>query len=159
LVSRRRSEQRGRQPNDRERSRSPRVALGIAQHFVINGQAVLIPMAIEEPSVIAGVSFMAKLAQAGGGFHASASAPEMIGQIQLLDLPELAAAEAAILSHKDELLGSLHGLHPSIEALGGGAKDLQVRQIASSPIGSFLVRASDLRRARRHGCQCSEHSR
>jgi hydroxymethylglutaryl-CoA reductase len=113
--------------------------LGIAQHFVINGQAVLIPMAIEEPSVIAGVSFMAKLAQAGGGFHASATAQEMIGQVQLLDLPELAAAEAAILSHKDELLGSLHGLHPSIEALGGGAKDLQVRQIASSPIGSFLV--------------------
>lgn len=113
--------------------------LGIAQHFIINGKPVLVPMAIEEPSVIAGVSYMAKLAQAGGGFRASATAPEMIGQIQLLDLSDLAAAEALILMHKDELLASLHGLHPTIEALGGGAKDLQVRQIASSPIGHFLV--------------------
>jgi len=113
--------------------------LGIAQHFIINGKPVLVPMAIEEPSVIAGVSYMAKLAQAGGGFRASATAPEMIGQIQLLDLSDLAAAEALILMHKDELLASLHGLHPTIEALGGGAEDLQVRQIASSPIGHFLV--------------------
>jgi hydroxymethylglutaryl-CoA reductase len=113
--------------------------LGIAQHFIINGKPVLVPMAIEEPSVIAGVSYMAKLAQAGGGFRASATAPEMIGQIQLLDLADLAAAEALILMHKDELLASLHGLHPTIEALGGGAKDLQVRQIATSPIGHFLV--------------------
>lgn len=113
--------------------------LGIAQHFIINGKPVLVPMAIEEPSVIAGVSYMAKLAQAGGGFRASATAPEMIGQIQLLDLSDLAAAEALILMHKDELLASLHGLHPTIEALGGGAKDLQVRQIATSPIGHFLV--------------------
>ena len=113
--------------------------LGIAQHFIINGKPVLVPMAIEESSVIAGVSYMAKLAQAGGGFRASATASEMIGQIQLLDLADLATAEAAILMHKDELLASLHGLHPTIEALGGGAKDLQVRQIASSPIGPFLV--------------------
>ena len=113
--------------------------LGIAQHFIINGKPVLVPMAIEEPSVIAGVSYMAKLAQAGGGFRASATAPEMIGQIQLLDLSDLAAAEALILMHKDELLASLHGLHPTIEALGGGAKDLHVRQIATSPIGHFLL--------------------
>ena len=71
--------------------------LGIAQYFIVNGKPVLVPMAIEEPSVIAGVSFMAKLAQAGGGFRASATAPEMIGQIQLLDLADLAAAESAIL--------------------------------------------------------------
>jgi hydroxymethylglutaryl-CoA reductase len=113
--------------------------LGIAQHFIVNGKPVLVPMAIEEPSVIAGVSYMAKLAQAGGGFRASATAPEMIGQIQLLDLADLAAAEAAILSHKDDLLASLGGLHLTIEALGGGPKDLQVRQFASSPIGPFLV--------------------
>ena len=112
--------------------------LGIAQHFIVNGKPVLVPMAIEEPSVIAGISYMAKLAQAGGGFRASATAPEMIGQIQLLDLADLAAAEAAILMHKEELLASLRGLHPTIEALGGGAKDLEVRQFASSP-GPFLV--------------------
>ncbi len=113
--------------------------LGIAQHFIVNGKPVLVPMAIEEPSVIAGVSYMAKLAQAGGGFRSSATDPEMIGQIQLLDLADLATAEAAILSQKDELLSSLRGLHPTIEALGGGTKGLEVRQFASSPIGPFLV--------------------
>ena len=55
--------------------------LGVAQNFVVNGREVLVPMAIEEPSVVAGASFMARLARAGGGFSASASAPEMIGQI------------------------------------------------------------------------------
>src|SRR5512133_735029 len=54
--------------------------LGIARNFLINAKAYLIPMAIEEPSVIAGASFMAKLISAGGGFQADADAPEMIGQ-------------------------------------------------------------------------------
>ena len=57
--------------------------LGIAQNFVVNGRPVLVPMAIEESSVIAGASFMAKLARSGGGFSAKASEPEMIGQMQL----------------------------------------------------------------------------
>ena len=113
--------------------------LGIARNFVINGRSVLVPMAVEEPSVLAGVSFMAKLAQAGGGFSAWANPPEMIAQIQLLDIKDLDAARTQILSHKAELLETLKGLHPTIESLGGGARDLQVRQIANSAIGPFLV--------------------
>ncbi len=113
--------------------------LGIAQNFVVNGRKVLVPMAVEEPSVLAGVSFMAKLAQAGGGFRARASAPEMIAQIQLLDIKDLDAAQALILAHTTELLACLHGLHPTIESLGGGARDLQVRRIENSAIGPFLV--------------------
>ncbi len=62
--------------------------LGVARNFLINGREVLIPMAVEEPSVIAGASFMAKLAQAGGGFRAEADAPLMIGQMQILDCPD-----------------------------------------------------------------------
>ena len=56
--------------------------LGIAQNFIVNGREVLVPMVIEEPSVVAGASFMARLARAGGGFFASADQPEMIGQMK-----------------------------------------------------------------------------
>jgi hydroxymethylglutaryl-CoA reductase len=66
--------------------------LGIAQNFVVNGRPVLVPMVIEEPSVIAGASFMARLAQSGGGFFAQADPPEMIGQMQILDLADLPSA-------------------------------------------------------------------
>jgi len=67
--------------------------LGIAQNFVVNGREVLVPMVIEEPSVIAGVSFMAKLAKASGGFEAGMTSQEMIGQLQVLDLPDPQASK------------------------------------------------------------------
>ncbi|HEX9028816.1 MAG TPA: 3-hydroxy-3-methylglutaryl-CoA reductase, partial [Anaerolineales bacterium] len=78
--------------------------LGIALNFQVNGRDVLAPMAIEEPSVVAGASFMAKLARAGGGFTAHTSAPEMIAQMQLLDTPDLPTARQAILEQKERLL-------------------------------------------------------
>ncbi len=68
--------------------------LGIGLNFVVNGRDVLVPMAIEEPSVVAGASFMAKLARAGGGFTARATPPEMIGQMQVLDVPGPAGSPA-----------------------------------------------------------------
>jgi hydroxymethylglutaryl-CoA reductase len=113
--------------------------LGIAQNFVVNGRPVLVPMAIEEPSVIAGASFMAKLAQASGGFTASADEPEMIGQIQLLDVADPVKTEKIILEHKKELLDSLKSLQPQLQEIGGGPRDLVVRHISDSPIGPFLV--------------------
>ena len=63
--------------------------VGIAQNFVVNGREVMIPMVVEEPSIVAGASFMAKLARTGDGFTAKSAASEMIGQLQLLDLPDL----------------------------------------------------------------------
>ncbi|MEW5940731.1 MAG: 3-hydroxy-3-methylglutaryl-CoA reductase, partial [Chloroflexota bacterium] len=66
--------------------------LGIGLNFMVNGRDVLVPMAIEEPSVVAGASFMAKLARAGGGFHATVSAPHMIGQMQVINLPNVEEA-------------------------------------------------------------------
>ena len=113
--------------------------LGIAQHFVVNGRAVLVPMVIEEPSVVAAASYMARLAQAGSGFMASTSAPEMIGQMQILDLPDLAAAREKLLAAKDRILEAEAGVDPLLQSLGGGARDLEVRSIESSPIGPFLV--------------------
>lgn len=113
--------------------------LGIALNFIVNGREVLVPMAIEEPSVVAGASFMAKLARAGGGFTAQADSPEMIGQIQLLCLPDLPTATQSILDHKAQLLAGLADLDPVLKHLGGGPRDLEVRTIYKSPIGPFLV--------------------
>jgi hydroxymethylglutaryl-CoA reductase len=113
--------------------------LGIALNFIINGREVLVPMAIEEPSVVAGASFMAKLARTGGGFTARADPPEMIGQIQLLCISDLHSARQAILEQKDRLLAEISGLDPVLKHLGGGPRDLEVRLIEDSPIGAFLV--------------------
>ena len=113
--------------------------LGIARNFHINRRDVLVPMAIEEPSVVAAASYMAKLARAGGGFRAETTPPEMIGQLQLLDLPDLDLATEKLLANKDELLELAGTVDPVLSRFGGGARDLEVRQIAESPIGPFLV--------------------
>ena len=113
--------------------------LGIAQNFIVNGHEVLVPMAIEEPSVVASASFMAKLARPTGGFYATTTAPEMIGQMQLLDLKDPPKARDEILFHKAELLAEIADLDPLLRSLGGGPRDLEVCLIPESPIGSFLV--------------------
>ena len=78
--------------------------LGIAQHFLVNGREVLVPMAVEEPSVVAAASFMARLARSGGGFTASAADPEMIGQMQVLEIDDIDRAMRDLEEAKDELL-------------------------------------------------------
>jgi hydroxymethylglutaryl-CoA reductase len=113
--------------------------LGIALNFVVNGRDVLIPMAIEEPSVVAGASFMAKLARAEGGFTASTTEPEMIGQIQILDVLDLAAARLKLLENKETLLAEAAQSDPVLLRLGGGPRDLEVRLIEDAPNGPFLV--------------------
>lgn len=113
--------------------------LGIAQNFLINGREVLVPMAIEEPSVVAGASYMARLARAGGGFIAHATAPEMIGQMQILQLANPHQARLMLLEHRDELLEAAAGFDSVLASLGGGPRDLEVRLIEQSPIGPFLV--------------------
>ena len=113
--------------------------MGVAQHFLVNGREVPVPMVIEEPSVVAAASFMARLARAGGGFTASATAPEMIGQMQVLDIPDLQQAKAALEAQRESLLAEANQIDPLLLKLGGGARDLQVRLIEKSPIGPFLV--------------------
>ncbi len=113
--------------------------VGIALNFRVNGTDVLVPMVVEEPSVVAGASFMAKLALAGGGFTASASEPLMIGQLQILDLKDLPAARERLESHKEDLLRDLEDLDPVLKELGGGPRDLEVREIPQSAAGPFLV--------------------
>lgn len=113
--------------------------LGIAQNFIVNGRQVLVPMAIEEPSVVAGVSFMAKIAAQSGGFEAGMSAQEMIGQLQILDLPIPEKAVANILAHKAELLQAAEATHPSLAKYGGGVRDIECRLIDQSPVGPMLI--------------------
>ena len=81
--------------------------IGLALNFIVNKREVLVPMVVEEPSIVAGASFMARLARAGGGFTASTTAPEMIGQMQLMDTPNLEAARQSILNHKSLFLYSM----------------------------------------------------
>jgi len=113
--------------------------LGVAQHFVINGIERLVPMVIEEPSVVAAASYMAKLVKAGGGFTAKTTPPEMIGQIQLLDLDDPASAKTAILAEKESLLSLTAEIDPILTKLGGGPHDLLVRELHSETLGDFLV--------------------
>jgi hydroxymethylglutaryl-CoA reductase len=74
--------------------------LGVAVNFMINGRDCVIPMAIEEPSVVAGASYAAKLARAGGGFTTQSTPAEMIAQIQVLDVRDLWSARFDLLAHK-----------------------------------------------------------
>ncbi len=113
--------------------------LGIARNFVINGRPVQIPMVVEEPSIVAGASFMARLAARGGGFTASTDASEMIGQMQVLDLGDPEAACRLILARKEDLLVEAASIDPILIKAGGGPRDLQARVITESPIGPFLV--------------------
>ena len=113
--------------------------LGVAVNFLINGQDYLIPMAVEEPSVLAAVSHAAKLFRAGGGFQTEASDPVMIGQIQVLDIPDLDAAVAAIEANKQDLMERADLCDPIIVKFGGGARDMVARPFPDTPVGPMLV--------------------
>ncbi|MGQ9715446.1 MAG: hydroxymethylglutaryl-CoA reductase, degradative [Anaerolineae bacterium] len=113
--------------------------LGIAVNFLINGRDVLVPMAIEEPSVVAGASFAARLVREGGGFWTSSTDPLMIAQIQVLDLPDPWYARAQVLRRKQELLDLANQTDPVVVSLHGGARDVEARVIPDSPVGPMLV--------------------
>jgi hydroxymethylglutaryl-CoA reductase len=106
--------------------------LGIAMNFRINGKDYLVPMAIEEPSVVAAASNAAKMARERGGFATSSSGPVMIGQVQLVGLKDPHGARMTILSHRDEILAIANEKDPLLVKLAGGAKDIEVRVIETS---------------------------
>ncbi len=113
--------------------------LGVAVNFCINSRDYLIPMAVEEPSVLAAVSYAANLIRQGGGFHATATGSIMIGQIQLLDLPNLEAARCRLLDNKDRLMACADASSESIVRRGGGARDIEVHLFPDTPVGAMLV--------------------
>jgi hydroxymethylglutaryl-CoA reductase len=112
--------------------------LGVATNFRVNGRDYLVPMAIEEPSVVAGASYAARLARDGQGFICQSTPAEMIAQIQVLDIDDPWSARFELLSHKAELLAIAQEVDPVIVRMGGGARDLEVEVIESSAVGPML---------------------
>lgn len=112
--------------------------MGVAVNFLINGKEKAIPMVVEEPSIVAACSFAAKLARPAG-FMTDADPPIMIGQIQVLEVPDAQGAEAAILDAKEELLAAANQLHQTIVELGGGAQEIEVRHLPDTPVGPMLI--------------------
>lgn len=117
--------------------------LGVCTNVRINGRDFLVPMSVEEPSVIAAASHASKLIRASGGVVATVTPPHMIGQIQLLDVADLAAARSAILAAREDLIERANQCDPKLVELGGGAFDLELRELpplgADDPCGTMLV--------------------
>ena len=103
------------------------VPIGIATNFLINGKDYLIPMAIEEPSVVAAASNAARMARVKGGFRSVSSDPIMIGQIELTGVSDPFGAKFRILEKKEELLEGANSQDPVLVKFGGGARDIEVR--------------------------------
>ncbi len=101
--------------------------LGVAVNFIVNGRDVLVPMAIEEPSVVAAASNAAKMARASGGFRAWSTDPIMIGQIQLVGVDDPESAAEAILAEKDRIIELANEQDPVLVRFGGGARDVETR--------------------------------
>lgn len=112
--------------------------LGVAVNFLINEKDYIIPMAIEEPSVIAAVSNMAKTARKCGGFFTNSTDPVMIAQIQLVNVEKPEDAKKKILAAKENLLKYANEQDPILVKFGGGALDLDVRVIESE-IGPMVI--------------------
>jgi hydroxymethylglutaryl-CoA reductase len=114
------------------------VPLGVGVNFLINGRDFVVPMAIEEPSVIAAASNAAKMSRAKGGFHATSTDPIMIGQIQTTGVQDSHRARFEILAHKAEILKQANEQDPVLISLGGGARDLEVR-IIDTFLGKMVI--------------------
>jgi hydroxymethylglutaryl-CoA reductase len=112
--------------------------LGIGVNFQINGKDYLIPMATEEPSVIAAASYAAKMIRDGGGFHTSSTTPVMIGQIQLVKIKDAKLAKKQILDAKAEILKKANDQDPVLNSFGGGAKDMDAKIIDTS-MGQMVI--------------------
>jgi hydroxymethylglutaryl-CoA reductase len=114
------------------------IPLGIAVNFFINKRDYLIPMAIEEPSVVAAASYAAKMARDGGGFHTSSTPPIMIGQIQTVGIKDPYAAKLKVLEAEAEILKKANDQDPLLTSVGGGAKYLEAKVIQTTR-GPMLI--------------------
>lgn len=112
--------------------------LGLGVNFLVNGKDYLIPMATEEPSVIAAASYAARMVRDGGGFHTSSTAPIMIGQVQVVKLKNAEAAKRQVLDAKAQILKKANDQDPVLNSFGGGAKDLEARVIDTT-MGQMLI--------------------
>ena len=112
--------------------------MGLGLNFLINGKDYIVPMAVEEPSIVAALSSAAKLVRSGGGFKTSSSEPILIGQVQVVDVPHPTKAQQNLLQNREAILNLANSLHPNMVARGGGARDLEVRLLTAQR-GDMLV--------------------
>ncbi|OED00704.1 hydroxymethylglutaryl-CoA reductase, degradative [Rhizobium sp. YK2] len=113
--------------------------LGIATNFTINGKDYLIPMAVEEPSVVAAASYMARIVRGCGGFQTSSTAPIMRAQVQILGIEDPFGARLAILAARDEIVTAANAKDPVLVKFGGGCRDIEVQVFPSTRRGSMVV--------------------
>lgn len=112
---------------------------GIAGYFQVNGKDVLVPMVVEEPSVIAAASFMAKLVRDCGGFETSSSEPLMRAQVQVLGITDPYGARQAVLKRRSDILAIANSRDNVLIALGGGCRDIEVQVFPDTPRGAMIV--------------------
>ena len=113
--------------------------LGIATNFTVNGKDYLVPMAVEEPSVVAAASYMARLARTGGGFFTSSSGPVMRAQVQVLNVSDPHGARARILRERDAIISAANSKDKVLISLGGGCRDIEVHVFDDTPVGPMLA--------------------
>ncbi|GMV43582.1 MAG: 3-hydroxy-3-methylglutaryl coenzyme A reductase [Myxococcales bacterium] len=113
--------------------------VGFAANFRIDDEDVLVPMVIEEPSVVAASSNAARMMREGRGIETSATAPVMVGQIQVCNIPNLPAAEARVLAAERVLLEHANAMHPRLLARGGGARRISLHTFPDTAVGPMLV--------------------
>lgn len=111
----------------------------VASNFQINGRDVLVPLVVEEPSIVAAASYMAKLARANGGFTTSSSAPLMHAQVQIVGIQDPLNARLSLLRRKDEIIELANRKDQLLNSLGGGCRDIEVHTFADTPRGPMLV--------------------
>ena len=107
--------------------------IGLGLNFLINGKDYVVPMAVEEPSIVAAVSYAAKTARVSGGFESTSTEPVLIGQIQVMDVLRPTQARSKLLQRKEEVINLANSLHPRLVARGGGARDLEVYLFPAAP--------------------------
>ncbi len=108
---------------------------GLAINFPLNGRSYAVPMVLEEPSVVAALSYTALLAEKSGGFSASVSAPVLIGQVQLTGITDLARAERAVEDASYDVIQTANTLIPKMVSRGGGVKKVSAHSVVG-PITS-----------------------
>ncbi len=113
--------------------------LGVATNFTVNGQDYLIPMAVEEPSVVAAASYMAKIVRGCGGFTATSTTPIMRAQVQILGVADPELAKSQLMAAKDEIITLANSKDKVLIGLGGGCKDIEVHIFEDTPIGTMVV--------------------
>jgi hydroxymethylglutaryl-CoA reductase len=113
--------------------------LGIATNFTIDGKDYLVPMAVEESSIVAAASNLAKIARAQGGFETNYSGSFVIGQIQVLNVPDFEQAAKNVESAKDKLVELANSTNKVLLSLGGGASDVEIRRVEGKLEDYFVV--------------------